>query len=433
MQGLHLTADLFGCQCPTHLLTDETLLKDLCVTQILAVGLTIVGEKWHTFDDYQGQPGGVTGTVLLAESHLAIHSWPERNGVTLDVYVCNFEADNSSKAQALMDELVKRFNPTVSELNHLNRGGLDLLQAATAQAATDQMAETHADTESTDTSEQFIDWLNATSFYGHTFDACLEKVQSPYQEISVFNSKELGKTLCIDGHFMTSERDEFFYHEALIHPAAIAHPQPEKALIIGGGDGGALEELLKHPSIKEATLVELDGTVIDLSKKYLGSIHNNAFDNPKAHIRIEDGLAYIQNTDQRYDLIYLDLTDPETPAGPLYTEEFFRSCKKALNPQGILTLHLGSPFHESDQVKRLLKELSAVFQQCNAYGLHIPLYGSYWGLATASNETDVKHIAPDLITDRLACAQITDLKYYNSATHAGLFALPGFFKNMTTS
>ena len=125
MQGLHLTADLYDCACDASIMIDAETLAALCRTHTLDVGLTLVGEKWHTFPEYQGEPGGVTGMLLLAESHLAIHTWPERNGVTLDVYVCNFEGDNSSKAERLMNELEAAFKPGRAQRNRLMRGEAD--------------------------------------------------------------------------------------------------------------------------------------------------------------------------------------------------------------------------------------------------------------------------------------------------------------------
>ena len=122
MQGLHLTGDLFDCSCPAALLTDLAKLSTLCREATIAAGLTIVDEKYHVFPDYNGQPGGITGAVLLAESHLALHTWPERSGVTLDVYVCNFTADNSAKAERLMRSLVAALAPARVQVQRLQRG-----------------------------------------------------------------------------------------------------------------------------------------------------------------------------------------------------------------------------------------------------------------------------------------------------------------------
>jgi len=409
MQGLHLTADLYRCDCDGLLMTDAEALAGLCREATLAAGLTIVGEKWHVFPDYQGQPGGVTGTLLLAESHLALHTWPERRGVTLDVYVCNFEADNSDKAERLMGALESAFQARESQRERIMRGDRD----GPARAG----------------GELLLESLNEDSVYGFRFARRLLDQRTDYQHLELLESDELGLTLRLDGSLMTSEADEFFYHEALIHPAAIAHPDPRRALIAGGGDGGALEELLKHPGI-QATLVELDGGVVDVARRHLGRINHGSLDDPRANVRIGDGAAFVRDTAERFDLVYLDLTDPETPAGPLYTESFFAHCRRILAPGGALVLHLGSPFHEPDQVRGLAEALGRTFEHVRGYGLHIPLYGSYWSLAVASDTLDPVTLPAADVAARLEVRGIEDLQYYNPEVHGALFALPNFYRRL---
>src|SRR5690349_6792475 len=159
-----------------------------------------------------------------------------------------------------------------------------------------------------------------------------EKFRSPYQAVEVHDTVPFGKLFRLDGHFMTSERDEFFYHENLVHPAALAHPKPERALIVGGGDGGSAEELLKYPTIRSITLVDIDLAVVDISRKYLQQVHRGALDDPRVDVRIEDGFAFVRNGTEQYDLIVLDLTDPGGPSTPLYTTDFYQACAARLRP-----------------------------------------------------------------------------------------------------
>lgn len=413
MQGLHLTADLYRCDCDGLLMTDAAALAGLCRDATLAAGLTIVGEKWHVFPDYQGEPGGVTGTLLLAESHLAVHTWPERRGVTLDVYVCNFEADNSDKAERLMGALEQAFKAAESQHQRIMRG--------------DKNGPVHLDGGQ---GELLLESLNENSVYGFRFARRVLDRRTEYQHLELLESDDLGLTLRLDGNLMTSEAEEFFYHEALIHPAAMAHPNPRRALIVGGGDGGALEELLKHPSIREATLVELDGGVVEVARQHLGRINRGSFDDPRARVRIGDGAAFVRETTERFDLVFLDLTDPETPAGPLYTQDFFAACRRILAPGGALVLHLGSPFHEADQVRSLAEALGVTFEHVRGYGLHIPLYGSYWALAVASDTLDPVELSADEVAERLEARRIGELQYYNPPVHGALFALPTFYQRL---
>ncbi|RPH60042.1 MAG: adenosylmethionine decarboxylase, partial [Burkholderiales bacterium] len=325
MQGLHLTADLYGCQCDTALLTDATRLATLCRRAVESVGLTLVDEKFFTFPDYQGGPGGVTGAVLLAESHLAVHTWPERSGVTLDVYVCNFSTDNSSKAEKLLDDLIVAFSPRQQNTNRILRGSED---------------------PESQSGELLLEWLNPDSAFGFRAARRIETVRTPYQTLEVFDTPQWGRLFRLDGCYMTSERDEFFYHEAITHPAAIAHPHPVSALVIGGGDGGSSEELLKHPSIARVVMAELDAEVVRVAREHLRSVHHGAFDDPRMRVRIGDGWSLVESManegTERFDLVVLDLTDPDTPAHRLYTAEFFRLLKRVMNPGAAVTLHIGS-------------------------------------------------------------------------------------------
>ena len=409
MQGLHLTADLYQCSGDLSIFIDEHALADLCRQHTHLSGLTIVGEKWVTFPEYQGEPGGVTGALLLAESHLAIHTWPERGGVTLDVYVCNFSDDNSAKAQQLIDGLVEAFKPRQVQRNRLLRG--------------DEKGPVGS-------GELLLEELNSHAVYGFRFNRHVLSKQTQYQHLELLESPELGLTMRLDGCLMTAEREEFFYHEALVHPVAISHPAPRKALIVGGGDGGALEELLKHPTIEQVTLVDLDAEVIEVSRQYLQAINHGSLDNPRAKVIAGDGAEFVRSTTEKFDLVLLDLTDPETPAGPLYTTEFFVQCKQVLAEGGAMVLHLGAPFYEPEQVQSLSAKLGEVFTHVNAFGLHIPLYGSYWALAIVSDSMQPTQVDATEVEHRLQQRNINDLQYYNAQVHGALFALPNYYRKL---
>ncbi len=406
MEGLHLTADLYQCNCSRELLIDADRLAELCRRHTLGVGLTLVDEKWHTFPDHQGEPGGVTGMLLLAESHLAVHTWPERAGVTLDVYVCNYSADNSGKAERLMAELLAALQPGRTLRNRLQRGSPD------PEAPPDLALEA----------------LNEYSLYGYRVGQRLLTKHTAHQLLEVFDTPQFGRAMRLDGHFMTAEREEFFYHECLVHPVAIAHPEPRQALIIGGGDGGAAEELLKHPTMQSVVIAELDAEVVEAAKTYLGEVHRGILSDARVQVRIGDGFEYMRQTDARFDLVLLDLTDPETPAGPLYTAEAFALVKRVLNPGGAVALHIGTPVFEPEQVRRIAADLRARFSTVRCYGLYIPLYGAYWGLAVASDSLDPTALTRATVADRLTERGIADLRYYNADIHGALFALPNFYR-----
>lgn len=213
MQGLHLTADLYDCRCDSELLTNAAQLAALCRRAIDASALTLVDEKYVQFPDHEGQPGGVTGAVLLAESHLAVHSWPERRSVTLDVYVCNFSTDNSAKAERALDLLLEGFDPGSRVIERLVRGIDDPL-ANPARSLSGTPSDRSEANASPGPGSQgpglLLEWLNADSAYGFRAARRLESVRTPWQKLEVFDTPQWGRLFRLDGSFMTSERDEFF-------------------------------------------------------------------------------------------------------------------------------------------------------------------------------------------------------------------------------
>lgn len=420
MHGLHLTADLYQCSGDERYMLDADAIAQLCRDQTAASGLTLVDDTWVKFPPYEGQPGGVTGTVLLAESHLAIHTWPETGSVTIDVYVCNFSDDNSGKARQLMEGVITAFAPKRVLRQHLMRGDISMATACD-KAAQEQQPETDADW----VQEQ----LTPNSRFGYRATAT-QKRQTPFQKLELLETPEFGKVLRLDGRFMTSEKEEFFYHEAMVHPAAMAHPAPRKALILGGGDGGAAEELLKHPSIERVVLAELDEAVVQFSREHLQAVHRGALDDPRVQVSIGDGMALVDSTDERFDLAFMDLTDPDTPASALYASESLARMKRVLTLDGALVLHLGSPVFHGAQVAELARSLREQFEVVRCYGLYIPLYGAYWGLAVASDRLDPVQLTEKQVAERLQQRKVQDLQYYNAQTHGGLFALPGYYRDL---
>lgn len=276
-------------------------------------------------------------------------------------------------------------------------------------------------------SEKIFERLTDAS--GVYFDAeLLLRKQTPFQLLEVYETAELGRIFRLDGFNMTSERDEFLYHEALVHPCAISHPDPRRALVIGGGDGGSSEELLKHHSIEQVHMVELDADVIAVSKEHFRAVHRGAFDNPRLKVTVGDGLAYLRATRVCYDLVSMDLTDPVGPSLELYSPATFALAKGAMSPGGALTLHMGSPFFHGDRIRQTLASLRQVFRVVVPYFSYIPLYGSLWGFASASDTLDPRATSPEEVERTIAARGLTDLKLYTGEVHRSLFALPNYVK-----
>jgi spermidine synthase len=258
----------------------------------------------------------------------------------------------------------------------------------------------------------------------------LEAFASEHQAIEVHDSTSFGRLFRLDGHFMTSERDEFYYHENLVHPAAVSHPAPRRALIVGGGDGGSAEELLKHPAIASITLCELDADVIDISRRHLQAVHRGALDDPRVAINIGDGFAFVRNSRETFDLIVLDLTDPGGPSTPLYTAEFYRACAARLAPSGALTLHIASPVAHPQRIRDGLARLREAFTIVTPYLVSIPLYGGLWMMACASNRLDPAALDAAQVDRVIAQRGIGLLQYYNGDMHRAALALPNFVRDL---
>ena len=376
---------------------DAAALRQFCHDSINRAGLTILGDLFHEFDG-----GGVTGTVVLAESHLAIHTWPELQSVTLDVYVCNYTTDNSAKARQVVTDLMGLYRP-----------------------------EEHVQHDVPRDKRFMYERLNGDYGFFLRSSRLVEASKTRFQDLEIHETPQFGKLFRLDGCFMTSEREEFVYHETLIHPALAALSAPKRVLIIGGGDGGAAEEALKHPSLDQVVMVELDEKVVEIAKQHFGAIHRGAFVHPKLKLLIDDGLKYLAETKEKFDHVALDLPDPIGPATALYEESFFRDCKRSLAPGGVLTLHMGSPWSRPDRVRMLYGRLAKMFKIARPYTMFIPLYGCLWSMCACSDSTDVASVGATEIDARVSARGVTHLQYYNGATHQALFALPNFVRDLT--
>jgi len=404
LDGLHVVANLYRCRGGARYLTDAGALRQFCLDHVTQAGLTVLGDLFHEFPGENGAPsgGGVTGCVVLAESHLAVHTWPELNSVTLDVYVCNYTQDNKTKARQLVDDFMRLFDPEDDVRHDVPRD------------------------------RQFMyEWLNEDYGFFLRSSRRLEASATDYQDLEVHETPQFGKLFRLDGCFMTSEKEEFCYHENLVHPALTAHPAPKRVLIVGGGDGGCAEEVLKHPSVEQVTVVELDPKVVEIARRHLEKIHHGVFDHPRLQLEIADGLEYVARSDQRYDLIALDLPDPIGPAAQLYEQPFFRDCQRILAPGGALTLHMGSPVAQPARVRDTYRRLREVFAMVRPYVVFIPLYGSLWSLAVCSDSLDPLAVSADEVERRIAKRRLKNLQYYNGATHHAVFALPNYVRDLT--
>ncbi|MGC8869014.1 MAG: polyamine aminopropyltransferase [Sulfurihydrogenibium sp.] len=251
-------------------------------------------------------------------------------------------------------------------------------------------------------------------------------IQSKYQEILLLDTYEYGKMLVLDGAVQTTERDEFIYHEMLSHPALIKHRNPERVLVIGGGDGGTVREVLKHPEVKQVHLCEIDEEVIKVSKEHLPTI-SNQLDNPKVSIFVEDGNKFLDERKSYYDVILLDLSDPVGPAEALFKRAFYEKVKGALREGGIMAAQTESPFLQELYFKTAVKEIQKVFKYYGTYLAFIPTYpAGMWSFTIASDDVDVTK------TDGKELEKLKNLntKYFCDKIYTSLFSLPKFVSDL---
>ncbi len=212
----------------------------------------------------------------------------------------------------------------------------------------------------------------------------LVRRRTPYQRLDLAETEAHGRVLALDGRFMLSERDEFFYHEMLVHPALLFHPFPRHVLIVGGGDGGALREVLRHP-VERATLVEIDPEVIEVAKEWLPSVHQGAFSDPRVRVVTMPGEEFLPQHREEFDVILVDSTDPIGPGAALFREDFFRACREALRQGGVLALQAGSPWFHPEELRGVVHALKPLFPTVLPYLGFMPLYPSgMWAYVLAA-------------------------------------------------
>lgn len=273
-------------------------------------------------------------------------------------------------------------------------------------------------------------WFNETLYKGfrqsHEVRKVLFEGRSKYQKVGVFESGRFGRILALDGVVQCTEGDEFVYHEMLTHLPILAHGKVESVLIIGGGDGGILEEVLKHKSVKRATMVEIDGEVIEVAKKYLPKICGKAFSDKRTNLIVGDGAAYVAETKNRYDLVIVDRPDPVGPATVLFSEGFYRNCHRVMKPGAILVAQNGVPHMQGPELTEAIKLFQKIWAESGSYLAVVPTYVCGFMSMTWASDRDITDVDPRQVFARFDKAKLPALRYYNPEIHFAAFALPNF-------
>jgi spermidine synthase len=243
--------------------------------------------------------------------------------------------------------------------------------------------------------------------------------KSEYQEIAVIDTEQFGRMLLLDGVIQTTVEDEFIYHEMIAHVPLFAHKNPKKVLVVGGGDGGTIREIVKHPTVEKAVLVEIDDRVVEVSKEYLPEI-SCALDHEKVEVVIGDGIKYVKEKKNEFDVIIIDSTDPVGPAEGLFSADFYRSVHECLKEDGIMVAQAESPFFDRDFLKKILSNIGSSFALTRLYTGFVPTYpGGYWGFALGSKKYDPVEIDPSR-------ADGIETRFYSPEIHKASFVLPRY-------
>ena len=253
--------------------------------------------------------------------------------------------------------------------------------------------------------------------------------KTDFHDLVIFETPHFGRVLALDGIIQTTEKDEFAYHEMLAHVPLFALAAPERVLIIGGGDGGVLREVLRH-GVEKATMIEIDRTVVDLCREHMPSLSNGAFEDPRAELLISDGVKFVAETIDTFDVIIIDSTDPVGPGEVLFSEAFYADCKKRLTPGGILVTQNGVPNFQGEEVTNSYRRLSTQFADVSFYLTVVPTYvGGSMALGWGTDDADLRKQTEADIAPRFTAAGFAT-RYYTPGVHAAAFALPPFISNL---
>ncbi len=419
--GNHILVEFMNCD--PHVMNDVAGIERDMVDAARKAGATVINSTFHHFS-----PWGVSGVVVIQESHLAIHTWPEYGYAAVDLFTCG-EMD----AWISFDHLKECFGSKSYSAIEMKRGSVNLL--------------TRNDFDMTSMREKAAEWRNPDFYTRNVWftdkdeDQALSlrftgevfyDVQSPFQRVRILESPKYGKFLTLDDMVMTTEKDEFHYHEMISHPAMFTHGNAKNVLVIGGGDGGTVREILRHEGVEKVTMVEIDGEVIKACKEFLPTIAS-AFDNPKLDLKVDDGIAFIKEAaPQSYDIIIVDGSDPVGPAEGLFSTEFYTNCYNALKEGGILIAQGESPKFNEKAFSELNFTLQDIFGADNAPVslFYVPTYPTgMWSFQYGlKGSVAPKAIEKDAEIEKFVDAQ--GLRYYNSDIHRGSFATPNFVKNL---
>ena len=280
----------------------------------------------------------------------------------------------------------------------------------------------------------YLEYITPDLVQGSAVRTVLYDGRTAYQRVQVIETKPFGRSLVLDGKTQSSESDEWVYHEGLVQPAMVAHAAPKRVFIAGGGEGATAREVLRHSSVTEVVMVDLDREVVELCREHLPNHHRGSFDDPRLTLLHEDALAYLERSETAFDIAVIDVPDPleSGPAYLLYTQEFYRLVASRLAPGGLMVTQSGpvGPINVTEVFTAIHKTMASVFDRAAPYRVYVPSFGSMWGFIVggASDAPALAELEPGEIDRRIGGRVSAPLAYYDGVAHRGLFGLPKYVR-----
>lgn len=282
-----------------------------------------------------------------------------------------------------------------------------------------------------DRNKWLIDELTPELVQLHSIKKIVCSVTTAYQKAQIVETRSFGICLVLDGKIQSGEKDEFIYHESLVHPAMITHADPHAVFIAGGGEGATLREVLRYKSVERAVMVDIDKDVVEMCHKYLPNFHRGSFEDTRAVVIYSDARKYIKATEELFDVAVIDLADPveEGPARMLYTKEFYQMVKEKLKPDGIMVVQSGqSGWINMANFIAINKTLKTIFKIVRPYQVYVPSFVDLWGFHTASDTLDPLALVPREVNRLIGLRVRGKLKSYDGRAHLGMFTLSKYLR-----
>lgn len=419
--GRHILVEYYGCS--QRILTDASLLEQVVVKAAKDAGATVLNSTFHHFS-----PVGTSGVVVIQESHLAIHTWPEFGYAAVDLFTCGDQINPWISYESLKGSLESSWASPLELL----RGQIGMLPKIASSDEHYEYEDEPVSQVDYNRNVWFTEWENDSGLsLKHKGNKLVDK-RSEFQKLEVFDTYKYGKMLALDGVIMTTEKDEYVYHEMLTHPAMQIAPTAKRALVVGGGDGGIARELLRYPQLEEVVIAELDEEVITVAKEHFPQLASS-FNDSRTSLEIINGIEYAKKLeDNRFDMIIVDSPDPVGHAKGLFSREFYQDLHRILSPKGVLVTQSESPRFNEETFCEVAKCHRGIFGKENVwtYLAFVPTYTSgMWSFSMAVKATQDPLKDFDDLKAR-DFSKTSGLRYYNEEIHRAAFVLPTYVREM---